>query len=299
MERKNFYHMYSDGASAKNFIICEGDYIYVFNLIGICSFLSGAIVLAFSIEDTHAHILLWGTMEQAVKFKSQFERSLSRHIAATRGSLDGVDTSCMLDATEDEEHLMNVAAYVIIQPTKDGKPVMFFDYRWGTGCLYFRTSPYVPVWLLDSDGNRLQPVKFGDMTVVEKRSVSSRCDLPKDWLLVDGLILPQNYVDVKRFESIFRTHNCYRTFVGAGRKKLQEVSAGMAMSRGVMMEDMEAREKCRELSKQLFGTYDVRRLDVQRRLRLASELMSEYRISYRQLSALVRLPESELRLYLK
>ncbi|MBQ0149379.1 MAG: hypothetical protein KBT08_02050 [Bacteroidales bacterium] len=299
MKRVFFYHMYADGACARNFIVCEEDYRYVFNLIGICSFLSGAVVLAFSIEDTHPHILLRGTYMQVIAFKSCFERSVSRHIAATRGTLDGVVIDCMLDHVEDEEYLKNVAAYVIIQPTKDGKSVMYHDYRWGTGCMYFRTDPYVPVWLLDSDCNVIKPVKMGDMKSAERKAISSRVTLPQDWLVVDGLILPQNYVDVKAYESIFGTHNCYRTFVGAGRKKLMEVNGRMAVAMGVMMDDLEAREKCRDLSKRLFGTRDVRRLDVQRRMRLAAELMNDYRLSYRQLATLVRLPESEIRMFLK
>lgn len=299
MERRDFYHMYANGDDAKNFIVCEADFAYEFNLIAISSLLSKASVLAFSLEDTHPHILLYATHDQAVSFKSHFENSSIRHISATRGSSDGVRLQCSLDLIVDEDHLMNVAAYVIIQSTKDGKPVMYYDYKWGTGSLYFRTVPYIPVWLLDEQSSPIVPVRFGDMKAAEQKAMNSRIHLPDGWLIAGGLILPQNYLDIKRYESIFRTHNCFRVFVGAGRKKITEVTGQMAMSRGVLMEDLEAREKCRALAKSLFGTCDVRRMDVQRRLRLAVELYREYRLAYRQLALLTRLPESEIRKYLK
>lgn len=73
--------------------------------------------------------------------------------------------------------------------------------------------------------------------------------------------------------------------------------AKMAEYRGVMMEDIEARRVCGDLCRQLFGTRDARRLDTNRRIHLAQQLRKQYRLTLRQISTLVRLPESEIRAF--
>lgn len=299
MERKNYFHFFANGDDAKNFIISKEDFVYEFNLIGICSFVSGVTVLAFNIEDSHPHALLYGTLEQALNFKNRFETSSLKHISVTRGSHDNVRLDCELIAIKDEEHLMKVAAYVIIQPTKDGKPVMYYDYRWGTGSMYFRPMSHGAIWERDDGGRPVKLARYADLTVKERKAVSSRTILPDDWIIAGGIILPSNYVDVKGYESIFKTHNCFRSFTGASRKQLTDVMEHMASSRGVLMEDLEAREKCKQLSKVLFKTYDIKTLDLQKRLRLATELRMSYSLSYRQLATVVRLPENEVRKYLQ
>lgn len=69
MERQNnesapgYFHMYANGDDAKEFVISEDDYRFQFNLVGVCAYNSGAEVLAFSIEDSHPHIFLFGTID--------------------------------------------------------------------------------------------------------------------------------------------------------------------------------------------------------------------------------------------
>ena len=141
-------------------------------------------------------------------------------------------------------------------------------------------------------------LRYGDLSARERRQICGRHSIPEDWLVCNGIILPNNYVDVRRFEQIYRTFNCYRAFCGAGNKQLSVVQERMAATRGVLMDDMEAREKCKETADELFGERDPRRMDVNKRLRLARALRQRYRLSFRQLSTLVRLPEQELVKYI-
>ena len=73
--------------------------------------------------------------------------------------------------------------------------------------------------------------------------------------------------------------------------------AKMAEERGVMMEDMEARKTCGDICKQMFGTRDPRRLDPRDRISLAQQLRRRFRLTFRQLATLVRLPETEIRTF--
>lgn len=79
---KHYYHLYSNGNDAKNFIITEGDFVAAFNRIGLCCCLSGVSILSFSIEDTHIHALLYGTSDECNHFKRLFEEKSLRSIVA-------------------------------------------------------------------------------------------------------------------------------------------------------------------------------------------------------------------------
>lgn len=295
--KKCFFHMCANGADARNFIICPADYKAAFNLIAACAANTGVVVVSFSIEDSHPHILLWGTEEECARFKALFER-LYRYYA-TNSRKGGADLllRCELYLIDNEDYLLNVAVYSIIQATKDGKAVMPYDYRWGTGSMVFRSGPYVPPWLFDEQGHICQPVTFGSLGAREQRAIlhTRRFTIPDDWLVCNGLILPSNYVDTKLFESIYGTHNRFRVFLSSPKKREEEMLKRMAEQRGIALEDQEARRLCGDMCKQMFGTRDPRRLVPAQRLRLAQQLRNQYRLSFRQLATLVRLPETEIR----
>lgn len=298
---EHYCHLCANGADVRNFIICEADYSAVFNMIGVCAANSGVIVVSFSIEDSHPHVLLYGTRSGCACFKNLFE-TLYRHFATkTRDGSVQSTFHCELYWIGDEDYLRNVGVYTVIQATKDGKPVMPYDYRWGTGSMYFRSPHHIPLWLIDDDGIIHDPVPFGSLPARDKRRVlhSRRYTIPDSWSVCNGLILPENYIDIERFESIYRTHNRFRVFMASPRKVEQEMLARMSAERGVAFEDMEARHLCGAECKSMFGTRDPRRLDGRQRILLAQRLRSQYRLTFRQIATVVYLPESEIRTYVR
>lgn len=293
-----YYHMYANGDDAKEFVICEEDYKYQFNLVGVCAYNSDIQVLAFSIEDSHPHFFLFGTRTGCMRFKSLYENATRHHIASTRGGMDGVVFECELDRLKDIDHIMSVGTYVITQPTKDGKWVMPYDYRWGTGSMYFRMDGHVPIWLV-SEGEIKEPVPIISLSYEERQKIrGSRMHVPDGWLVCDGLILPDNYVNVKMFEDIYKTPNCFRTFLTRGKAKDAPIIERMAASRGVSLEDHEARTLTERICMEMYGKRTARWLDAHQRLVLAREIKKSCRLSWRQLSTFCRIPESELRKYL-
>ena len=122
---------------------------------------------------------------------------------------------------EDEYYLRNVGTYIIIQPTKDGKDILPFDYKWGSACLYFRRGPYVPPWYFDAKGNIMSPRPLSSYTYDRKRAIlHSRHAAPDEWLVCNDILLPSNYIDVGRFESIYATCNRYRVFLSSSRQRM-------------------------------------------------------------------------------
>lgn len=297
---KTYYHLFANGSDAKNFITNINEMKTAFNRVGLCSSLTDATVVSFSIEDSHPHILLWGEYKECVRFKKYYEDISLRCIARKRGSLDGVKLHCELYEVTDPAYLRNVAAYTIIQATKDGKAIMPYDYLFGSGALYFRSAPFTLPWQFNEYGEIIQPVQFKELTAREKQKIcGSTSFIPDNWLVCNGFILPNNYVDVKRFESIYVTHNCFRVFLASSKEKNKVVLDKMASIRGIMLEDLEARKICESMCMTLFKRKGTRHITPEQRIILSRELSSKYGISIRQLATLTKIPEDELRKYLR
>jgi len=298
MENERYYHMFANGDDAKDFITSEQEFKSAFNRFAVCSYLTGVTVLSFSLEDSHPHSLLRGTYERCIQFKERYEGMSIKSIARNRGSAQGVKLHCELYEISDESYLLNVGTYTIVQPTKDGKAVMPYDYKYGTGSLYFRDKHSILPWMIDSDGHICEPVKLSSLTLRERRAICvSRLEMPGYWLVCNGFILPTNYVDVKGFESIYITPKRFLAFLSRTKNKDQEILFRMSSVRGTMIEDLEARQICAEMCYDLFKKASTRSLSVPQRLTLARTLRKTYHLAYRQLNMLVHIPESELRKY--
>jgi len=297
----HYYHLYANGDDARNFITSIEDFAAAFNRFGVCAAKYPEVkVLAFSIEESHPHSLLWGEYENCLAFKLYYESNTYRYIISTRGNKDDVIFDLELSEIDSEDYLLNVAAYVIVQPTKDGKQIMPYDYRWGTGSIYFRPEGHPSLWCFDEKWSPLESIPFGKLSYREKRCIThSCCVIPDDWIVSGGVLLPSNYLAVGMYESVFKTFNCFRTFMSAGRKQQQRVVDEMVATRGITLDDLEARNIAYQLSESLFGKKDSRWLKPEQRFVLARELRQRYRLCFRQISTLVRLPEAEIRKYLK
>ena len=123
--KKQYFHVCANGADARNFIICQADYFAAFNLVAVCAANTQVVVVSFSLEDSHPHFLLWGTEADCLRFKILYERLYSHHAAATRKGKSELVLRCELyPIGDDQDYLLNVAVYTVIQATKDGKAVM-------------------------------------------------------------------------------------------------------------------------------------------------------------------------------
>ncbi|MBO4465458.1 MAG: hypothetical protein J5748_02120 [Bacteroidales bacterium] len=301
MENKKFFHLCGDGPQSRNFITCHDDFCAAFNLVGVCAANTDVNVVSFSIEESHGHHLLWGTMEVCTTYKLKYESQYKHYAAATRPKGQELVFDWELYPIDDENYLKNVATYTIIQSTKDGKPVMFYDYRWGTGSMYFRDKNHIPLWYYDENGILMEPVPFGKIGAREQRLIvhSKTLTIPDNWLVCNDLILPSNYIDPQMLEDIYRTHNSFRVFMSSPKAREEEMLRKMADYRGVGVDDIQARQLCGDMCKSIFGTRDPRRLTTTQRVALAQQLRRQFRMSFRQLAMLVRLSEKELRVYVR
>lgn len=292
---KKYYHFYSEGRVAVELFLSKSDFVAALNRLAVCAArFPGVAVVAFTFEDTHVHFLLYCLEEDGKAFCDLFKRLTMIYLSHTRGGKpSGLQILFDVEEISDESYLKKVGVYVIVQPTKDGKGIMPYDYPWSSAPLYFRGEKTVPLWFVDKHGVVQDTIRIGDMTYREKRKkIKTAVGLPDEWLVCNDIVLPSNYVDVSRFENIYKTHNAFRAFLS--RSSDSEVIQQAASVRGVSLPDHEMRGACRKICKEVFGVGDVRRLDSARRLEVARHLRRRYLVSKKQLSRIVHVPLDEI-----
>lgn len=292
--------MFANGDDATDFITTESEFKAALNRIAVCANLSNATILAASIEDTHPHVLMWASEAEAIAFKDTYRFQSIRYIARRRGSSHGVKLNCELCRIDNESYLMNAASYVIVQATKDGKPILPYDYLYGTGALYFRRPGTILPWDHDFEGNLYPQRELGSLRLQDQWSIcNTKQPMPGKWIVVNGLIHPKSYIDIVAFERIFKTHNCFRAFMASGKNRDEIIRKTMSTIRGITLDDIEARRLCHNKCLELFNKTTTRHLTTDQRLSLALEMQKQYSLSTRQLSSLTKIPESELMKYIK
>lgn len=299
MEEKSFYHLFANGSDSQNFISELRDYYAAFNLIGVCAANTDVKVLSFAIEDTHPHVLVYGTEIEVINFMDMYQSSVMHHIVQTRGDNDDVKFIFEKLKVEGEDYLRTVAAYTIIQPTKDGKRYMPYNYPWGTGSMYFMSKGVVPIWYTWPDGNYTAPVPISNYSPRARTiMLYSRKPVPDDWLVCNGLLLPSNYVDVEMFENIFVTPNCFRVYLGGSRKKEETIINRMSKVIGIQLSDFESNKICVNECMARYGKKTARWLNPEQRLSLACRIRRLHHLTIRQIAKFCRIPEKEIRRYI-
>ena len=79
MMTKEYFHLCSDGSETPDFITSRKDYIAAMNIVALCAANTDVVVVAFTLEDTHLHLLIYATREECVKFKVMFEKVYTRY----------------------------------------------------------------------------------------------------------------------------------------------------------------------------------------------------------------------------
>ncbi len=292
---KMYYHFYSDGKLSAELFLSKSDFVAALNRLAVCaSHFPGVIVVAFTFEDTHVHLLLYCLEDEGKAFCDMFKRLTMIYLSHTRGGKPA-DLSIHFEseALKDETYLKRVGAYVVIQPTKDGKGIMPYDYPWSSAPLYFRGDKVIPVWYVDRNGNVRRAKRLGELSYREKRKcLRTAARLPEDWLICNDIVLPSNYVDIVRFESIYGTHNSFRSF--QSRSVDNDTVMSSALSKGVSLPDREMRSACQGICRELYGRDTVRSLNSAQRLEIARRLRFKYLISHKQLSRIVHVPVEEI-----
>lgn len=209
-------------------------------------------VLAFILMSNHVHFVLKGTYSEVESFIHQFKKRYSMYYQQKWGvkkflHLNGVD---IREIPYEDEGVERAIAYVQMNCVAANICSHPSQYPWGTGNSFFnQTKP---------SGTQLKDLSAR----ARKRVLHSNCDLlPCNWHIgPEGYIVPQEYVDVKAVESIFRLPKRMNYFLSTSskaRKRLEAVDHLPAFRDQIILSAVP------DLLRSLFGKESFRELAAQ------------------------------------
>ena len=286
---RNCWHFSTDGNAQDVLFRDRDDFVAGMNRIYILARRFGVVILAFCLMDNHLHFILYGRFDDCNRFVHEYVRVTSIAIARRYGLRAELrHLPIHHQAITDDGYLKTAICYVVKNPVAAGLPYLVQDYPWSSGPLYFRSGQTwaTPGWLERNNTLAGIPIQRREDCFHTKEP------LPDSLTVLDGLILPSNYVPVDLVERIFRSHRAYNYFLFRTREEDVE-SRGGDISR-LSLPDTELRQHKRRIMQELFGDASARELDTTRRLRLARELRRRYNCSVKQVARMVGLRSDEL-----
>lgn len=175
------------------------------------------VILAFILMSNHVHFVLKGEQSAVVDFINEFKRRYSMYLRKKYDSIEFLRHN-KLDVhpvSYDFEAVEKAIAYVQMNPVAANICSNPTQYPWGTGNTFFNST--------ESIGTRI--IDMTRRAVI--RTLRSEIDvLPSNWIIAqDGYIIPQNYVDVRGVESLFRTPKRMNYFLNSSSKAKKRIEA--------------------------------------------------------------------------
>ena len=281
-DEPGYFHICTDGNAVPWIFQDDEDFIAGVNRIGICAIISKTETVAYILMDNHGHFLMYGTLLACKQFINTYKVLTGKHISRKYKINNPLrDLPVEIIPIKNEEELMTTIAYLDRNSVVAGFKFLPSEYPWGSARYMFKDGA------MDIKSRRL-----GDIGLNEKRRMlKTRIPLPDDWevdchkMLVPG----KSFLNIARLENIFKTPMRYNYFLA---KKL-EGNIEMAQGLKTFLPDKELRPVASQISMALFGTTDIRLLNVKSKLRIARELRHAYAATVKQISRMVYMdPES-------
>lgn len=276
---RDYFHICSDGNYSSVLFNDQDDFKAAMNRIAVCTLRIPVSILAFVLMDNHFHFVIRSSEDDAIKFANEFKRLTGTWFSRKKIHPSGlIHLPVKVIHIEDSNYLKAVLCYVIKNPIK-ARLGMFYDYPWGSGSLYFRTQKRLPEGVLPA----------GTYT---KRGIRELCrtrtNIPDDWLISDGLILPENYVSVSEAEQLLRTYRAYMYFLSLNKD--DAIDGDMGEWNELQLTDSELRVERNIFIKQRFAQANITKLNAEQRLLTARHLRRKYLCSKGQIARIVLLP---------
>lgn len=180
------------------------------------------VVLTFILMSNHVHFVLKGTRKDVKDFVENFKRRYSIYYQKKYGIRkflrhNGLDIKLI---PYEDEAVEKAIAYVLMNCVGAGICVHAGQYQWGTGATFFGQP--------EKGGRFLKSLSARE---IKKLLHTDEETLPGEWIIgQDGYILPQNYVDCKGVETLFRTPQRLNYFLNSSskaRKRLEYADSNL------------------------------------------------------------------------
>ena len=257
MEGKNFYHISTDGTSAKIIFRNDMDYIKGMNYIPVCmSGLNGISMYCFCLMSNHVHFIVRGSYEECAAFIKKYKRRVSYQLSSA------FDADASIKEIGNPDYLERAIAYVLRNPVAARLPVTPLGYRWSSAGLYFRqTAPPPP-------GTR----RLSSLSTRELRNRLNTHITLSGYMNIgaDGMIIPDGYVDIQSVERLFRTPSHFMFMLSKNEDLEMELTSDIL--RKTRYADNELFSSMLSLIKIDFEKTGLDELPIEQKLQLAAKL---------------------------
>lgn len=280
-----FFHVCTNGTMIPWMFRDEEDFRFGMNRIGVCSLLTGASILVFTLMDNHTHFMLYGTRKQCQKFIDKYKLLTGKWISHKYGItkyLKHLPVSIIPLRTEDD--ILETAAYIDRNPIVAGFTGTPYEYPWGSCRFMFKKST--------NEYRHMNMIK--DFTSNELRGIlKSRIRFPANWTFDNnGKIEPTCFTDINRTETLFKTPSRHLYYLV---KKLEGKINQTLNEDRPLISDKDMRDITANLAFALYKNNDIRTLKVDYRLAIARRLKRDYTATVKQLSRILYLDASVLK----
>ena len=282
MEKREFYHLFSEGFRTESLFDDKKAFIAGMNIIAVCWLKCDVKILAFCLMDNHVHFILYGTLTECNRFIEKFIHRYGIWFHYRYGHHKYESLKFDIKSLNDERYLLTSIAYALRNGIAAGYCFCAEDYPWSSAGLYFRMP------------EKLESMTHGWKRISEiparklRSMLLTRTDLPCDWKITpDGYIWPGNYVDYDTVEKLYRSPKSFAFFMGQGKE--DEINRSLGIHNNVVIPDMELKEKAVEICFKCFKTSNLRGIDAQKRIHIAKELRKQYGCSVKQIARTVHL----------
>ena len=279
-----YWHLCTDGRSVE--IICDSDedYKYVMNAIAICAALFKVRILTFQVMSNHLHMILEGKEQECLNLFKELKRRIKRHCMKKERFISLERFEAKLLPIDNLKSLRYEIAYT----NRNGYLVNYnhtpFSYPWGSGYLYFNPM-----------SKSATSVHFGDLTRDEKLKLcrSRLVNLPDNYLIEDGMVMPESICAIEYGESMFRDAHQYFSIVSKNYEAYSVIAKNLGDD--IFLSDDEMFAVVSLLSKKASGDSRAALLPINTKLEIAKKLRRDYNASEGQIQRMLRLDRSDIK----
>lgn len=273
-----FWHLCTPGTYQELLFADEEDFRIGVNSAALTK---GPITLYSStVMSNHLHDIGAGPLEELLSYFDRRKSFLKRYLKEKGRIVNLEDFSCTPIPIESLKVLRNEIVYshrngYVVHP--DQTP---FSYPWSSGRYYFNPG-------LEADG-----VRYSQLSYKEKRSLCRGRvqDLPGEWIISNGMISPQSFVDIHGGEAFFRDAHQYFNLLSKNYEAYSEVAQRLGDQ--VFLTDEELFSAVVALCRRSFGQTRPSILAPDDKIRVAREMKQTYNASNGQIRRMLRLDAS-------
>lgn len=278
-----FWHVYTDGHSSDMIFSCKEDMVMAMNIMGVCStYFQDVGIYTFVLMNNHVHNIMSGRRERCGEFFEMFKGRLAKCFARNGKVVNLKDFNCQMIEITSMQSLRNEIAYVNRNGFVAISSCTPFSYPWGAGACFF--NPFL---------ERLPSVRFGDLTIREKRRISHNSNLdfaPGSLMVLDGVILPSSFCRIKEAEALFR--NAHHYFQHMSRRFEAYSEIAYRLHEKVFITDEEMYSAVCAICQKSYNVKHPGHLPADKKVDLARRMKHDYNASNRQIRNILKLDKA-------